>query len=203
MSSSGLSSFNVSARAMAAIVDVISPVPIIITHPTMAGALDMNGNTSITIIGWPTEKHRNQLQRYKSGWGSIRWAKFRKRGPVEGWSNGTGADFATFGGPPANPGNVSLGSTGHIWTPLLRSRIRWPEWLRRRYRRQTEPRQRARSTHCIERPATALAGSRERTATCTEYTPGALLASGISGHLGPPCLTQESITLATGVLHEK
>ena len=109
----GLSSFNVSAGAMAAIVDIVSPVPIIVTHPTMAGALDMNGNTDITITGGPQRSIQvNSNGRNPAGAAynppSSGNVDLSTAGP-----HGTGGDFGTFGGPTSNPGHTLLGTTGH------------------------------------------------------------------------------------------
>src|SRR3954449_11265478 len=50
----GPSTATIRATGTAAIVSVMSPVPIIVTHPTMSGALSSNGNPSINICGGPT-----------------------------------------------------------------------------------------------------------------------------------------------------
>jgi hypothetical protein len=49
----GPSVTTVTATATAAIVSVVSPIPIIVNHPTLTGALHGNGNISITICGGP------------------------------------------------------------------------------------------------------------------------------------------------------
>lgn len=50
----GLSSFNVTARATAAVVTVLSPIPILVLDPANKGAFSINGtNAGITISGGP------------------------------------------------------------------------------------------------------------------------------------------------------
>src|SRR3984893_15443382 len=41
------------ATAMAAIVDVVAPVPILVTHPTLTQSLSLQGTPNITICGGP------------------------------------------------------------------------------------------------------------------------------------------------------
>src|SRR5882757_204988 len=49
----GPATSTVKATAMAAIVDVFAPVPILVTHPTLASSFSLSGNPAITICGGP------------------------------------------------------------------------------------------------------------------------------------------------------
>ena len=49
----GSSTSNVTAVAVAAVVDVVNPVPILVLHPTLSGAFKINGTPTITICGGP------------------------------------------------------------------------------------------------------------------------------------------------------
>jgi Flp pilus assembly protein TadG len=49
----GWSTIPVQARGTAAIEDIPAAIPIIITHPTLAGSLSFNGNPTIKILGGP------------------------------------------------------------------------------------------------------------------------------------------------------
>jgi Flp pilus assembly protein TadG len=49
----GWSTIPVQARGTAAIEDIPSAIPIIVTHPTLAGSLSFNGNPTIKILGGP------------------------------------------------------------------------------------------------------------------------------------------------------
>ena len=114
----GLSSFNVKAQAMAAIVDVTSPVPMIITDPIGANALSMNGTTQIKICGGPTQSIQinSSSPSAFTGGGTV---DLRKAGPLDTTGNctaGTGANFGVFGGDSTNPGSVLLG-IGHYVSP--------------------------------------------------------------------------------------
>jgi len=51
----GVNSTTVVASGTAAILDVPSSVPIIVTHPSLPGSLSFNGNPTITIIGGPSQ----------------------------------------------------------------------------------------------------------------------------------------------------
>lgn len=49
----GSGATTVSATATAAILSVVSPIPILVNHPTLSGAFHGNGNVSVTICGGP------------------------------------------------------------------------------------------------------------------------------------------------------
>ncbi len=92
----GPTATTISASGIAAIVSVASPVPIIVTHPTLPGALSFNGNPSITITGGP----RRSIQVNSSDSSSIATTSCSNAtvdlsgaGPSD-----TGADFGDFGG---------------------------------------------------------------------------------------------------------
>ncbi len=181
----GLTSFNVSASATAAIVDIISPVPIIVTHPTMAGALNMNGNTNITITGGP----QRSIQINSDGTNPSGAAY---SGPSSGsvdlsgaGPNGTGGDFGTFGGPTSNPGNVSLGTTGHYMDPS--SPIKDPlAGVAAPSAPSAAPAPATCTTtsghtqsHCGDCPAPSFTGTKP--SSCTEYRPGEYSSLDLTG----------------------
>ena len=107
---------DVKAIGIAAIVDVIAPVPILVTHPTNQGSFSMNGNPTITICGGPGRS----IQVNSSSATSLvikggPTVNLTKAGPkdskVSPCTTGTGADFGDLGGP-AGP------STGLPWMTL-------------------------------------------------------------------------------------
>jgi Flp pilus assembly protein TadG len=116
----GFSSLNVTARATAAIVDVAAPVPIIVTHPWMADALDLSGsgsNVKITIFGGPPRSIQvNSTNPLSLNWNGNPTIDLSKAGPF-----GTGADLGDFGGAPADPVTTAvmspLGTTEHFVFP--------------------------------------------------------------------------------------
>ncbi len=123
----GPSASTVTAVGIAAIVQVTSPTPILITHPTMSGALNMNGNTSVTICGGPTQSvqvNSSNATAYQGpSSGSV---DLSHAGPglpssvcaaTGNTTTGTGANFGVFGGPATNPGNVTLGTSGQYVSP--------------------------------------------------------------------------------------
>ena len=154
----------VQASATAAIVSVTAPAPIVITHPTMAGALSMNGN--ITITGGPQQS----IQINSTGTPAY-------SGPNSGLvdlsaagPNGSGGNFGTFGGPSTKPSSVNVGSTGTYVSPSYPildplAGIAAPAVP------ATVGTSATCTTHCGSCPGGAT--------TCTEYTPG-LYTGGIS-----------------------
>jgi hypothetical protein len=111
----------ISAAATAAIVTTTSPVSIGILHPSLSGALSMNGNSKITICGGP--QLAIQVNSYSSTAASIGGTvDLSKAGPNDLLRDchGTGSDFGNFGGP-SSPGTVPswllVGSDGHYYQP--------------------------------------------------------------------------------------
>lgn len=107
----GPSTLPIKATATAAIVNVIAPVPLVITHPSLANSLSMNGTTGIKICGGPAQSvqiNSSNASAYTGG-GTIdlRHAGLLDSGQCD---TGTGADFGIFGGSTTNPGSVSLGT---------------------------------------------------------------------------------------------
>jgi Flp pilus assembly protein TadG len=99
------------ATAIAAIVTVQSPAPIIITDPSNSGTL--SAGHGITICGGPSRSIEvNSSSPTASTVGSE--VDLSHAGPNDpgDCSSGTGADFGVFGGEHSNPG-VKLGTTGH------------------------------------------------------------------------------------------
>ena len=99
---------------MAAIVDTFSPIPILITHPTLVGSLSSNGGPTITICGGPSRSvqvNSNNTTPNAVAMNSNATVDLRHAGPKDtgNCTTGTGADFGTFGFPVAptftfNPG---------------------------------------------------------------------------------------------------
>lgn len=112
----GLNSFNITARATAAILDIQAPVPILVTQPWQSDSFDVNsGSATIKITGGP--QRSIQVNSYSStsiGSPFHNGVDLRTAGPF-----GTGADFGDFGGP-SGAGAVllgPLGSTEHFIQP--------------------------------------------------------------------------------------
>lgn len=117
----GVNSLNVTAQATAAIVDVTSQVPIIITHPWMPGSFSLNGNVALAICGGPQRaiQVNSSNSSFFSGAGSLT-VDLSRAGPADSGNctTGTGADFGDFGGPSSQPfSSLKLGSTGHYIQP--------------------------------------------------------------------------------------
>ena len=115
----GLTSFNVTARATAAILNIPSPAPILITHPLLSGAFSMSGSSNLKICGGPQRSIQVNSSNSSSITSTGGTVDLSHAGPSDpaGTCSGTGADFGDFGGPPTYSGGYSLGSTGHYLQP--------------------------------------------------------------------------------------
>ena len=92
----GLNSLDITARATAAIVDITSPVPIIVTQPWQTGSFGVNsGAAGITITLGP----QRSIQINSSSSSSMS-SPFHPGVDLSGAGpHGTGGDFGDFGGP--------------------------------------------------------------------------------------------------------
>lgn len=114
----GINSTTVTASGTAAIVNVLSPVPIIVTHPTMNGSFSVSGTGNIPkikICGGP----RMSVQVNSSSGSSLSATgnpvvDLSHAGPNDpgDCSAGTGADFGNHGNQGSTPFVLSSGTTG-------------------------------------------------------------------------------------------
>lgn len=119
----GPTASTIGATGVAAIVAIVSPVPILVTHPTLASSFETKGTGSapkITICGGP----RRSVQVNSSNSGSLSSngngvIDLSHAGPNDpgNCTTGTGADFGDWGGPSTPPFVPQLGSTGHFIQP--------------------------------------------------------------------------------------
>jgi Tfp pilus assembly protein PilX len=110
----GINSLNVTALATAAIVDVTSPVPIIVTHPSMSSSF-IGSNATLTICGGPQRSIQVNSSSPTSLFGDPSLIVDLSGGtctPI-----GTGTDFGDFGGPSSPPFTLFRGTTGHYIQP--------------------------------------------------------------------------------------
>ena len=107
----------VQATAVAAIVSVLQPTPILVSHPNLSGALSVGGSASITICGGPSRSI--QVNSSSPTAVSVGTVDLSKAGPLDSGTctTGTGADFAVHGGPTAKPGGINLGTAGNYVQP--------------------------------------------------------------------------------------
>jgi Flp pilus assembly protein TadG len=117
----GPASSTVKATAMAAIVDVFAPVPIIVTHPTLPGAFSTNGGILIKICGGPRRSIQvnSRADAATVNKGVSGTVDLSHAGPPDpgDCSKGTGADFGVWGGPTSPSFTYTAGSTGHYRQP--------------------------------------------------------------------------------------
>jgi hypothetical protein len=104
----GPATSTVRAVAIAAIVDVVAPVPILVTHPTLSGSLSSNGNPTVQICGGPSRSIQvNSSSTTSLNMNSNTTIDLSRAGPLDSLlapcTTGTGADFGDFGGPAAYP----------------------------------------------------------------------------------------------------
>ncbi len=177
----GASSPTISAVGIAAILQITSPTPILITHPTASPALSLNGSTSITICGGPSQSieiNSSSTTAYNGPSGGTirpqsRWHRWRPPQDSRETARNLGhwePNFGVFGGPSTNPGSVTLGTTGKYVSPA--SPVQDPL---AGVAPPAVPTKAGTSfactTHCGSCPGGAT--------TCLEYTPG-LYATGLN-----------------------
>jgi len=114
----------VRTTAIAAIVSVQSPTPLLITDPFNENSLYLNGTNTLTICGGPTQSIQvnsaNANAYYPPSSGMI---DLSKAGPNDSGAcdTGTGANFGIFGGPAGSGGGtvnkVSMGTDGQYIQP--------------------------------------------------------------------------------------
>ncbi|HEY6990959.1 MAG TPA: pilus assembly protein TadG-related protein [Bryobacteraceae bacterium] len=120
----GPATATVRAQAIAAILSEVSPIPLIVTHPTLAGAFSFHGTPTVTINGGPQRAVQVNSD------GSLPNSNPPPISPPNAYAtrgtpgtvdlshagpNGNGADFAILGQPNTKPSSVSLGSGN--WVP--------------------------------------------------------------------------------------
>lgn len=110
----GPSTSAINATAEAAIVSGLSPVALLITHPTLANALSSSG---VVICGGPPRGVQVNSNNATAATGA--GIDLSRAGPNDpgNCTTGTGADFGSFGGPTSAPGGLSLGTTGRYVQP--------------------------------------------------------------------------------------
>lgn len=111
----GSTTTTVKTTAMAAIIDVFSPVPIIVTHPTISPSKPtrspfyMNGNPTVQICGGPPKSIQvnstDAAAAGAAGAGTAATLDLRRAGPNDDGkcNTGTGADIGVYGGPATSP----------------------------------------------------------------------------------------------------
>ncbi|MFN7998306.1 MAG: pilus assembly protein TadG-related protein [Bryobacteraceae bacterium] len=129
----GPTASNVKALAVAAIVQNLSPVPIVVLHPTLAGSFSLGGTgntTKVTICGGPSKSIQvnSNATAAKSGGNAVSIGgnptiDLSKAGPADdgNCTTGTGADFGVTGGPVSASGIPTwlspAGTTEHYLQP--------------------------------------------------------------------------------------
>lgn len=115
----GPTATTVKATAMAAIVDVVTPTPIVVTHPTLASSLFLNGNTdTIKICGGPTKSiqiNSSNASAFSIGQGNVDLSQAGPGDPGDCSSVSAGADLGVTGGPSSVGNNLNLGTSGHYF----------------------------------------------------------------------------------------
>jgi Flp pilus assembly protein TadG len=109
---SSTSVVNVKARAGCGVIPVAVPIPLVILHPTAASALSVSGSSRIRVFGGP--RRSIQVDSKDPVAISVGIIDLSQAGPLN-----TGADFAVFGGPQAQPATINTGSTGHYISPAI------------------------------------------------------------------------------------
>ena len=114
----GPAATTVTATGLAAIVDVQSPVPILVTHPSLSNSFSLSGTPSVTICGGPSKSIQiNSSSATAVSLGGNSSVDLSQAGPGgTGGCTGSGGDFGNWGGPSTQPSGISTGS-GHYVDP--------------------------------------------------------------------------------------
>ncbi|HWQ53137.1 MAG TPA: pilus assembly protein TadG-related protein [Bryobacteraceae bacterium] len=118
----GRAAGTVAASATAAVLEVQSPVPIIIVHPTLPASFYKHGSNNIIICGGPEKSiqvNSNSAGAVsidgRSGVVDLSGAGPDTSSPLA--CDGSGGDFGNHGGPSPYPGTLLLGDTGQYIAP--------------------------------------------------------------------------------------
>ncbi len=108
-----VSPLSVTVQATAAIVQINSTVPLIVTHPTLSGALNVSG--PLTVCGGP-ERGIEVNSSDAAAANVTATINLAQGGPTDtnATCSGNGASLAVWGGPTGAPGPVSLGSGQYV-----------------------------------------------------------------------------------------
>ncbi len=112
----GPATSSVTAKANGGIASTVGPIPLLVTHPTLADAIS-TGAGSLRVCGGTNRSI--QINSSSATAATSAEADLSHAGPADSGdcSAGTGADFGVFGGPAAAQAGISLGSTGHYRQP--------------------------------------------------------------------------------------
>lgn len=114
----GPSTATIGAIAVAGIINPLGPIPLLVTHPSLASALTLTGSGLVRVCGGPSRSVQvNSVSPIAIGLG--RGMDLSHAGPNDpgDCSAGTGADFAVYGGPTMQPPGLLLGTTGAYIQP--------------------------------------------------------------------------------------
>jgi len=113
----GSTTSTIKALGVAAIVQSSSPIPIIVTHPSLDGALSLSGNSQIIICGGAARSIQvNSTSSTAFAPGGTSTVDLSHAGlKDDGLCNsGTGADFGLRGGPTTKPSALILGLGNYV-----------------------------------------------------------------------------------------
>ncbi len=96
----------ITATASCGVNPVSMPTPLVILHQSASAALSVVGSGKIIVLGGPQRSIQVDSKSVTAV--SVGTVDLSHGGP-----NNTGSDLAVFGGPSAQPGGISLGTTGH------------------------------------------------------------------------------------------
>jgi Flp pilus assembly protein TadG len=118
----GTSASSIKATATAAIVYVVAPVPILVTHPTLNSSFSISGTPVVKICGGPSRSIQvnSNATTANAGNGNAS-VDLSHAGPADtngDCTTGTGADFGSRGGP-SSFSYLNPGTTGHYVQPDL------------------------------------------------------------------------------------
>ncbi len=171
----GPSATTVSATATAAILSVVSPIPIIVNHPTLSAAFHGNGNVAVTICGGPQRSiqvNSNSATATATS-GNANAVDLTHAGPPDPGDcsgiNDPGGQFGVKGDEPTSTFNISP-SNAYIYED---------DWIQDPLAWVTAPNP---ATFPVNPAPTTTSGNGCPSASCQLYSPG-VYPSGIDGKL--------------------
>jgi Flp pilus assembly protein TadG len=171
---------DVLATAKCGLAQALAPIPLVILHPTMSGALHLGGTSEIQIYGGPSQSIQvnSGSSTAVTGGGTIDLSQGGPP-PLPATSGpGTGSSLGTWGGPPSSPGAFLPGSTGSWMAPSSADPDPYAQ-----VSAPAKPAAPTPSATCVVNPCPVAYGFHrcpDNNHGCLEYAPGYYPAPGIA-----------------------
>lgn len=127
----GASATTVNATATAAILSVVSPIPIVVNHPSLSGAFHGNGNVTVTICGGPQRSIQvnSSSQTATATSGNSNLVDLTHAGPPDDGTctglNDPGGVFGVWGNEPTATFNITPSNAYQSLQPWIQDPLYW------------------------------------------------------------------------------